>query len=127
VSDLHLDTHVVVWLAAGNHQFPTGVRLALNQQPLRFSPMVRLELTYLHEVGRISQTPERLLAGLAEMVGLAEDGTAFGLVAHLAAAQTFTRDPFDRMITAQALAAKARLATKDRIIRAAHPSLTVWD
>lgn len=125
---LHLDTHVVVWLYAGEHdRFPSGLRRRLNTDSLRVSPMVRLELTYLHEIGKLTEAPHRIITELENAIGLAESTLAFGRVIDLAERATFTRDPFDRIITAQALYARASLATKDARIRAAHPADTVWD
>ncbi len=125
---LHLDTHVVVWLYAGLHdRFPASLRERLNEASLRFSPMVRLELGYLHEIGRIVDEPRRILAELATAMGLVEDAQPFGRVVDLAERMTFTRDPFDRIIVAQALAARDLLVTKDERILAAHPDQAIWD
>lgn len=125
---LQLDTHVVVWLYAGEHdRFPPTLRRRLDADSLRISPMVRLELGYLHEVGKITDAPERILGELARAVGLTEDTQPFGRVIDVAQRVTFTRDPFDRIITAQAVAAKDELATKDEHILAAYPKHTVWD
>ncbi|MFT3835172.1 MAG: PIN domain-containing protein [Micropruina sp.] len=125
---LHLDTHVVVWLYAGLHdRFPASLRERLNEGSLRFSPMVRLELGYLHEIGRIVDEPRRILAELATAMGLVEDAQPFGRVVDLAERMTFTRDPVDRIIVAQALAARDLLVTKDERILAAHPDQAIWD
>lgn len=125
---LHLDTHVVVWLYAGEHdRFAEALRQRLDTASLRFSPMVRLELTYLHEIGTLTEAPDRILTELESAVGLGEDTHPFGRVIDMAERTTFTRNPFDRVITAQALCAQALLATKDARIRATHPASTVWD
>lgn len=42
-------------------------------------------------------------------------------------AQTWTRDPFDRLIVAQALEARCPLATKDSRIRGVLGDRAVWD
>ncbi|MGB4777042.1 type II toxin-antitoxin system VapC family toxin [Microbacterium sp.] len=125
---LHLDTHVVVWLYAGEHsRFPAALRDRLNAESLRISPTVRLELSYLHEIGRIAVSPDRILAELSSSIGLDEDTEGFARVVDIAQTMTFTRDPFDRMIAAQAAAAGAGLVTKDERIAAAQPALAVWD
>lgn len=126
--NLHLDTHVVVWMYAGQHdRFPPALRHRLNSDGLRISPMVRLELTYLYEIGKITEAPERIVGELEAAVGLTEDTQPFSRVIDLAERETFTRDPFDRIITAQAIAAQGALATKDERISGAHPKLAVWD
>lgn len=125
--DLHLDTHVLVWLYAGEYaRFPAALSDRLDSDRLRISPIARLELTYLHEVGKITDTSERIIAELMSALGLTEDAQPFGRVIDVAGRVAFTRDPFDRIIVAQALAAGAELATKDERIRAAFPTHTIW-
>lgn len=128
IPTLHLDTHAVLWLYARQHRrFPPATRARLNTDALRCSPMVRLELAYLVEIGRATDPPERVFADLAGSVGLAIDDQPFDRVADIAARTTFTRDPFDRVIAAQAIAAGVRLVTKDERIRAALPDVAMWD
>lgn len=128
MKDLHLDTHVLVWLYAGEHaRFPEGLRERLAVDPLRFSPMARLELTYLHEIGRIGAPADRIIDELQRSIGLVEDTTSFDAVIRAAETQTWTRDPFDRIIAAQALVAFASLATKDERVQAGIGQYAVWD
>lgn len=70
---------------------------------------------------------ERVIAELAASVAPAEDAQAFSSVVDVARRITCTRDPFDPIISAQALAASAVLATADQRIRTALPQLTTWD
>ncbi|MDQ6525282.1 PIN domain-containing protein [Nocardioides sp. LHD-245] len=124
---LHLDTHVVVWLYAGEHaRFPDPVRERLAADPLRISPIVRLELTYLHEIGRITVPAARIVDELERAIGLEEDVTPFGAVTRAAEALSWTRDPFDRLIAAQALVSFATLATKDDVLREGLGQYAVW-
>lgn len=128
MTDLHLDTHVLVWLYAGEHaRFPEGLRERLAVDPLRFSPMARLELTYLHEIGRIATPADRIIDELQRSVGLSEDTTPFAAVVKAAEMQTWTRDPFDRVIAAQSLVAFGSLATKDDRVRRGLGQYAVWD
>ena len=125
---LHLDTHVVVWLAAGEAaRIPERTRARLTAEPLRISPMVQLELTYLREIGRIAAGPDEILAELGRSIGLAIDGTPFVDVVASALRLDFTRDAFDRLILAQAAAVGALLVTKDLRMRATDPARTLWD
>lgn len=113
---------------SGDHdRFPSTLRRRLNSDRLRFSPVVRLELAYLHEIGKVTDSPSRIIAELEGALGLTEDTEPFGRVIDLAGRTDFTRDPFDRIIVAQALAARAALATKDARILAAYPGQAVWD
>jgi PIN domain nuclease of toxin-antitoxin system len=126
---IHLDTHVVVWLYAGLHdRIPAVLQARVETESLAVSPMVRLELAFLNEIGRIGHPAADILEELQGSLGLVTDATPFDDVAATAAGPllAFTRDPFDRVIVAQAIAARAALATKDDLIRK-HVDLAVWD
>jgi PIN domain nuclease of toxin-antitoxin system len=128
VTDLHLDTHVALWLYLGEHdRIPSGLRERLGADALRVSPMVRLELVYLHEIGRLVPPAHRVLDELAHAIGLVEESMAFGAVVKAAETLTWTRDPFDRMIAAHALVSFATLATSDEKIRKALGPYAVWE
>lgn len=124
---IHLDTHVVVWLASGDlARIPDTTLELVECEDVGVSPMVRLELAYLHEIGRIAHAATAVLDELRRSIGLVEDATSFADVVDHASAITWTRDPFDRVIVAQALAAGCRLATADRAIAAACGALVTW-
>lgn len=89
------------------------------------SPIVDLELQLLHEIGRILKGPETVLSALAFDIGLETATTAFPVVVATARALNWTRDPFDRLIAAQATVADAKLVTKDRLMRK-HCSAALW-
>lgn len=121
---MHLDTHVVVWLRAGDRKRLRPVARLL-ESGVAVSPFVVLELQALFEIGRIRETGRWIADWLREERGieLATD--------HLAAAGdraldlSFTRDPYDRLIAAHALAAGASLLTVDETLRA-HVSCARW-
>ena len=124
---MHLDTHVVAWLFAGHiNHLPPAVRRRLDSEPLIISPVVELELAYLHEIGRTTQPPGVVLPELGGAVGLTVSGAPFGAVVGAAIGLAWTRDPFDRLIAAQALVENEALLTKDERIRK-HLDLAVWD
>lgn len=123
---IHLDTHVVVWLYQGEiSRFPHSVLEILERETLAISPIVLLEMVYLGEIGRLRVTAGEILAYLHEAVGLEQDPTPFSAVVARAVGQTWTRDPFDRIIVAQAIAAGTVLLTKDETIRS-HYSSARW-
>jgi PIN domain nuclease of toxin-antitoxin system len=114
---IHLDTHVVVWLYAGDlRRFSPAARRRLDREELRISPMVALEVQYLHEVGRISENASVVLSDLGRKLGLAQAEGDFSAVAAAATDLGWTRDPFDRLIVAHAALSGAALLTKDRTI-----------
>lgn len=115
---VHLDTHVVVWLFADtDRDWPPRVRELLDSAILRYSPMVELELGYLHEIGRLRVPPARILGALEPTFSLKPADEAFTDVARMALTLDWTRDPFDRLIVAQAIAAGAPLISSDSLIR----------
>ena len=79
--------------------------------------MVVLELQYLREIGRIRHRPMRVIAALRADLGLSLSDLPFAAVAARAQTFSWTRDPFDRLIAAQAALARARLVTRDEVIR----------
>jgi PIN domain nuclease of toxin-antitoxin system len=115
----HLDTHILVWLyRMPQRAWPDPVRVLLDSAVLRYSPMARLELHFLHQIGRINVAPADLLLELGEPLQLRECGQSFAAVVEHAQTLTWTRDPFDRLIVAQAITADAKLITHDENIRA---------
>ena len=53
---VHLDTHIVCWLYEGRSELLTAASLqTIESGLLQVSPVVQLELAYLHEIGRISR------------------------------------------------------------------------
>jgi PIN domain nuclease of toxin-antitoxin system len=123
----YLDTHALVWLAQGTlNQFTPKVTRLLQQAELLFSPMVLLELEYLYEIKRI-RLPARDIQRKVEYEMNARLCTlAFASIAQAALDEKWTRDPFDRMIVAQAKAnGFAPLISADESIRAHYPRV-VW-
>ena len=124
---LHLDTHVVIRLYAGERDyFPSRAVAALDHGRLVYSPIVELKVQYLNEIGRITVGPEAIFPYLADRIGLAPDETPYMVVIRAARPLSWTRDPFDRLITAAALASGHPLLTRDRAIRDHYPA-AFWD
>ena len=114
---IYLDTHVVVWLYGGlTEEFSRSAVAALEANELLISPMVRLELQYLFETKRVTVKPDVILSALATEIGLSTCALAFSAVVQKALTVGWTRDPFDRLIVAQAIAGKRALLTRDQTI-----------
>jgi PIN domain nuclease of toxin-antitoxin system len=124
---IHVDTHVAAWLYAGLLEpFGPRSRALLAGEDIVVSPMVELELQYLYEIGKIGEEGRTVVEGLSAKVGLRVCDLPFPQVVSRALAQSWTRDPFDRLIVAQADLADAVLLTKDRTIRQHYPR-AFWD
>ena len=109
-----LDTHVVVWLHAGETDlFPHSARRRLDNEPAVVCPLVALELEYLHEIDRITYPADTILADLSEEIGLAICHQPFAPTLRESLKLKWTRDPFDRLIAAHAIAQGYELLTKD--------------
>ena len=123
---IHLDTHVVVWLFAPRPDLLSpSVKDCLERDDLVVSPMVLLELDYLRETGRLAVGAETIFQSLQTSIGLGLCDVPFARVIQAAAKQTWTRDPFDRIIVGQATAARRRLVTRDQTILEHFPG-AIW-
>lgn len=122
----YLDTHVVAWLYAGRVDLISRAAATLIEEgEMLISPMVSLELQYLQETGRIAVGANTIVRALQAQIGLRICDLVFPTVVASALEQSWTRDPFDRVIVGQAAAAGRPLVSKDRSIRQ-HYRRTVW-
>jgi PIN domain nuclease of toxin-antitoxin system len=123
---LYLDTQVVVWLAAGEiDRISLAASASIRKSDLLISPMVLLELQYLYEIKRLLKPPLALLNEVDTQIGL-KVADASSAVLHTALFETWTHDPFDRVIVAHARTeGHALLATSDVKIRENYPR-SVW-
>jgi PIN domain nuclease of toxin-antitoxin system len=113
-----LDTHAAVALCEGRHEL-FGRRAAdlLERSALFVSPVVRLELGFLDEIGRIDAGADEILGALASDLGVVISDDPFQAIVGQAMSFSWTHDPFDRLLVATALLHKAPLITRDQQIR----------
>ncbi|OCB03472.1 hypothetical protein BBC27_07590 [Acidithiobacillus ferrivorans] len=122
----YLDTHALVWLYAGVvDRFAAASQRVIETHDLLVSPMALLEIQYLCEKGVVTVTPDTLFAELAQTIGLAVCTIPFAMISRSAFALSWTRDPFDRLIVAQAMVYGRPLVSEDRLIAQYYPH-TVW-
>lgn len=118
---------MVGWLYEGaERKIPRQARELVESSESFISPIVELELTYLHEVGRVTEPASAPLAALRRSIGLEIADLSLAAVAQAAVPISWTRDPFDRLIAAHAIVAGAPLVTADKTIRE-HLPQAVWD
>ena len=114
---IHLDTHVVAILYSGELKgVSKKVIDILNYQPLCISEIVRLELQYLFEIKIISQKPDEIISILQKDFALVSSTNSQSEIISQAINLDFTRDPFDRIIVADAMLNDSILITKDQTI-----------
>ena len=123
---IFLDTHVLVWLYEGLiDRFSKKIQNKLNSVELFISPMIELELNFLHEIGRINETGVVIVRYLDAHLGINISRVDFYKVIEEAQHLIWTRNPFDRLIVANASMFQAPLITKDEKIQQ-HYSLAIW-
>jgi PIN domain nuclease of toxin-antitoxin system len=124
-SVIYLDTHVLLRLCEGRTDLGPTARKAVEREPLLASPAAVLELEFLHEIGRLKVSASQVIAILEKDLDLRICDLPFRSVVERALGEKWGRDPFDRLIVANARARNAALATRDeRILR--HYPLAVW-
>ncbi|MCD4655025.1 PIN domain-containing protein [bacterium] len=125
-SIIFLDTHIVVWLYEARLElFSEKAKVAIDANDLMISPMVELELIYLMEIQRIKSDAKEIVSDLQNRIALRVASTPFRKIVWVASGLKWTRDPFDRIITAQAMVENAQLVTADSIVRQ-HFDGAVW-
>lgn len=121
-----LDTHVVVWLYADPFGYlPEPVLNRINTEEVGLSPFVQLELAYLHEVKRIQIPGKTIIADLAPKLEMRITDPSTAMVCETATTMKWARDPFDRLLSAEATATNTPLITKNRTIRK-HLDVAWW-
>jgi len=123
---IYLDTHIVVWLYAGLlEKFSQSIQTILNENEILISPIVRLELAYLYEIERVKEPAHGIVADLADRIGLRVCEKDFNAIVSQAIKLTWTRNPFDRLIVANAALNDNILISKDQNILGHYPH-TRW-
>ena len=123
---IYLDTHAVLWLYMGQlNFFPPHVCGLIDEKPFAISPVVTLELQYLHEIGRLKDSGEKTVHVLEKELGLKVAVQDFAKIVKESLKLSWTRDPFDRLIVAQAALTSSTLITRDEKILK-HYSHALW-
>ena len=123
---IFLDTHIIVWL----HQKSLSLlsdraKRMIDGEELCISPVVLLEIEYLYEIGRLNCSSDEIFEYLNGSIGLNLSTHSFSDIVKEACKIKWTREPFDRLITAQAAIDQNELVTKDETIRNNYP-YAVW-
>ena len=127
--DLLLDTHTLIWF------FNADEQLSINARNLVANPTNNcfLSIASIWEMGiKISLNKLELRGNLAQVAQFMAENSiellpiTFGHVQQLTALPFHHRDPFDRIIIAQALIEQLVLVTKDAVF-GQYKAATVWD
>jgi PIN domain nuclease of toxin-antitoxin system len=97
-------------------KFSQSIKIILNENEILISPIVRLELQYLYEIERVKEPAHIIVADLADRIGIKVCEKDFNAVVSQAIPLIWTRDPFDRVIVANAALNDNILISKDQYI-----------
>lgn len=123
---IFLDTHAVIWLYSGDLDlFSKKVLKQIEEGRVCISHIVKLEIKFLYEIGRIKQTPDVIIEALTDEIGLTFSKNNFDRIINQAVHFDFTRDPFDRIIVADACISNSFLVSKDEFTRKNYKN-TIW-
>ena len=114
---IYIDTHIVVWLYTGQvKKLSDRSKDLLNDNEIYISAVVRLELQCLAEIQRITDEANQIISDLSNRIGLKICDKSFNAITNYSMDLIWTRDPFDRIIVANAALNNDALVTKDRKI-----------
>ena len=123
---MYVDTHVVIWLYQKEEKRISRLaRELIESRDLLVSPIVLLELEYLFEIGKTKAKAAEIYEYLHDTIQIDVCGKPFAAVVKKSIGMKWTRDPFDRLITAQAALDESTLLTKDETIHTYYPD-AVW-
>lgn len=113
---LLLDTHILLWALAGDARLGEAAAMILNPANSIFvSTVSYLEIAIKSSQGKIVADVPEIRAAVAES-GLDELPVTGTHVEILATLPWHHKDPFDRILVAQALAEPLRLVTVDTLV-----------
>lgn len=117
---LLIDTHVLLWALAQPRRIPKKTRLLLESpdHDVLFSAASLWELAIKVGAGRLAPgVPLDEVPAAAEAMGFVELPVRGAHAVRLATLPPHHRDPFDRLLIAQAMSEPARLLTVDTVMR----------
>lgn len=113
--DLLLDTHTVLWFAAGSSRLRAEARGAIESAERTYvSASTIWELSIKHSQGRLV-APDDLTARLSEL-GFLELAIGWEHARVAGGLPMLHRDPFDRILVAQAIVERLTIVTRDSTI-----------
>ena len=127
--DCLLDTCTAIWFFEGSAEIPPRIRdmLCDPERHVYFSDASILEIVIKHRLGKLPlpAAPSRLLPVLIRKHGFDVLPIRTRDIFRVEALADFHRDPFDRLLVAQAIENNLTLVTPDPLIRQ-YPAKCVW-
>jgi PIN domain nuclease of toxin-antitoxin system len=116
---LLVDTHVLLWAIAEPQKLPRGsqAKLEAAENEVLFSAASIWELAIKLQIGRIVLPIElEEITAAAQSMGFVELPVSAAHAASVRSLPLYHRDPFDRVLIAQAIHEPARLLTADHVL-----------
>ncbi len=115
-ADLLIDTHVALWFVRGEQAALDLLEDALDDpgSTVTFSMVSLYEIAIKHSIRRLVERPEDVRRVLVERAGMLELGLTHNHTSAHVDLPLRHKDPFDRMLLAQARAEEMTFVTADR-------------
>jgi PIN domain nuclease of toxin-antitoxin system len=127
---LLLDTHVFLWAVAEPKRLSSKARSSITklENQIFVSPVTAYELSYKHRQGKLPAGAAIVTSFGRQVAHLYASVLAVSSPHTLAAGQLDWdhKDPFDRMLAAQAMVEGLTLVTADEDLQAFGPVATLW-
>ncbi|MDI3194754.1 type II toxin-antitoxin system VapC family toxin [Pseudarthrobacter sp. AL07] len=127
---LLLDTHVFLWALAEPKKLSTKARNAITklENSVYVSPMTAYELSFKHHQGKLPSGAAIVASFGRQVAHLYASELAISAPHAVAAGQLDWehKDPFDRILAAQAMVEGLTLVTADQELHAFEPVTTLW-
>jgi PIN domain nuclease of toxin-antitoxin system len=124
-----LDTHALLWAALGDPRLSPAAEAIIGDgsQELLFSPVSAMEITMKHAAGRLELPDEARtwIRTRVAMFGLIELALTSAHAIEAGLLPRHHRDPWDRLLVAQARVEGVSLLTADAAIRR-YEVTTIW-
>ncbi len=109
---LLLDTHLVLWCVAMPAKLPAAARRLIAESEVYVSAASIWEISIKAALGKLTADPSDVLSALPD-AGFLELPVTGAHAARVISLPPHHRDPFDRLLVAQALCEPMRLLTND--------------
>ena len=121
-----LDTHAILWCAQGDDSLPDSVRTIMRDEECSYSIASLWEIAIKQSLHKLDTVCALLdLERLCQMAGFRRMAMYVVPLERIKTLPDIHRDPFDRLLVAQALEDGLVIVTRDRIIPR-YPVQTVW-
>jgi PIN domain nuclease of toxin-antitoxin system len=110
-----LDTRLLLWALGDPSRIPAAARVPISEADVYVSASSIWEISIKVAIGKLAADPREVLSALAP-AGFLELPVTGEHAARAASLPAIHRDPFDRLLVAQALTEPMRLLTTDRIL-----------